>query len=117
VTNIINIQNIAAHDGKEVTLRGWVYNRTGKGRLQFVQLRDGSGVVQCVAFKKEMDEADFETVKTLTQESSVIITGTVRADERAPGIPGGFEVGIQSIEVVQISDEYPITPKEHGTEF
>jgi len=117
VTEVIRISDIAAHDGQTVTVRGWVYNRTGKGKLQFVQLRDGSGVVQCVAFKKEMDENDFETVKSLSQESSVIITGAVRSDDRAPGIPGGFELGIQSIEVVQVADEYPITPKEHGTEF
>ncbi len=117
MTEVIRISDIATHDGQTVTVRGWVYNRTGKGKLQFVQLRDGSGVVQCVAFKKEMDENDFETVKSLSQESSVIITGAVRSDDRAPGIPGGFELGIQSIEVVQVADEYPITPKEHGTEF
>jgi asparaginyl-tRNA synthetase len=117
VATVIQISDIANYDGQEVTLRGWVYNRTGKGKLNFVQLRDGSGVVQCVAFKKEMPEEAFETVKTLTQESSVIITGTVRADERAPGIPGGFEVGISDVEVVQLAEEYPISPKEHGTEF
>ncbi len=117
VATLITIENIADYDGQEVTLRGWVYNKTGKGRLHFVQLRDGTGVVQCVAFKKEMPEEDFNTVKTLTQESSIIITGTVRADERAPGLPGGFEVGVSKVELVQLADEYPITPKEHGTEF
>ncbi|RMF82630.1 MAG: asparagine--tRNA ligase [Chloroflexi bacterium] len=113
----ITINQIADYDGQEVELRGWVYHRTGKGRLQFVQMRDGTGIVQCVAFKKEMTEDDFALVKSLTQESSVIITGSVRADERAPGIPGGYEVGIQNIELVQMAEEYPITPKEHGTEF
>jgi asparaginyl-tRNA synthetase len=117
VTEVIRISDISAYDGQNVTVRGWVYNRTGKGKLQFVQLRDGSGVVQCVAFKKEMDEAVFESIKSLTQESSVVVTGSVRADDRAPGIPGGYELGIQSVEIIQVADEYPITPKEHGTEF
>ena len=117
MTEIVSIKDIASYDGQEVTLRGWVYNKTGKGRLQFVQLRDGTGVIQCVAFKKEIEPESFEAVKTLTQESSIIVTGTVRADERAPGIPGGYEVGLSNVEVVQIADEYPITPKEHGVEF
>ena len=117
VAKVIQIRDIADHDGEEVTVRGWVYNRTGKGRLQFILLRDGSGQAQCVAFKKEMDPAEFEIARALTQESSVVISGTVRADERAPGIPGGFEIGIQKLQLVQQADEYPITPKEHGTEF
>jgi asparaginyl-tRNA synthetase len=117
VTPAIRIREIAAHDGQTVTLRGWVYDRTDKGKLQFIQLRDGSGIVQCVAFKKDMDAAQFEIAGKLSQESSIIVTGTVRADPRAPGIPGGWELGIQSLELVQQADEYPITPKEHGTEF
>lgn len=117
MAQVIAIQDIAAYEGQEITLRGWVYNRTGKGKLNFIQLRDGSGVVQCVAFKKDMPENDFNAAKSLTQESSVMITGTVRADERAPGIPGGFEVGVSKVEVIQIAEEYPISPKEHGTEF
>ncbi len=113
----IFVRDIAQYDGQEVTVRGWVKAKTGKGKLQFVRLRDGTGQVQCVAFKKEMDEADFEAIRGLTQESSVIITGNVRADERAPGYPGGYEIGVTGVEVVQIGDEYPITPKEHGTEY
>ena len=113
----IQIKDIANYDGQEVTLKGWLYNKTGKGRLQFLRLRDGSGQVQCVAFKKEMEPEQFELAKSLTQESSIVVTGTVRADERAPGIPGGFEVGVTNLEVLQVADEYPITPKEHGTEF
>ena len=111
------IADIANYVGQDVTLRGWVYNRTDKGRLQFIHLRDGSGIAQCVAFKKEMDEAEFEIARNLTQESSIQVTGTVRQDERAPGFPGGYEVGIGKLDVIQHSDEYPITPKEHGTEF
>ncbi|MEQ8673867.1 MAG: asparagine--tRNA ligase [Aggregatilineales bacterium] len=117
MAEIIQISDIAKYDGQEVILRGWVYNRTGKGKLQFIKLRDGSGVAQCVAFKPDMDEAQFEIAKSLPQESSIIITGLVRADERAPGTPGGYEVGIKNLELVQAAEEYPITPKEHGTEF
>ena len=113
----ILISDIAKYEGQEVTVRGWVYDRTDKGRLQFIKLRDGSGIVQCVAFKKEMDEAQFEIAGKLTQESAVVITGTVRKDERAPGYPGGYEIGISQLELLQMVEDYPITPKEHGTEF
>ncbi len=114
---VIQVSQIADYAGQEVTLRGWVYNRTDKGRLQFIQLRDGSGIVQCVAFKKDMPPEQFELAAKLTQESSLIVTGTVRADERAPGIPGGFEVGLSSLTLIQLTDDFPITPKEHGVEF
>jgi len=114
---VIQISDIANHVGEEVTLRGWVYNRTDKGRLQFIQLRDGTGIVQCVAFKKDMDEAQFQQAAKLTQESSIVVTGTVRQEGRAPGIPGGYEVGLSGLSVLQMAEDYPITPKEHGTEF
>ena len=117
MAKVIQIKDIAAYEGQDVSLRGWVYNRTGKGRLQFILLRDGSGQAQCVAFKKEMDPAAFEVARGLTQESSIIVTGAVRADERAPGIPGGYEIGIRKLELVQEAQEYPITPKEHGADF
>ncbi len=117
MAEIITIDQIAQYVGQEVTLRGWVYNRTDKGRLQFIQLRDGSGIAQCVAFKKEMTPDQFEIASKLTQESSLIITGEVRAAERAPGIPGGYEVGVKSLTLLQMAEDYPITPKDHGTEF
>ena len=117
MAKVIQLKDIAEYVGEEVTVRGWVYNRTGKGRLQFILLRDGSGQAQCVAFKKEMAPDEFESARGLSQESSVVISGIVRADERAPGLPGGFEIGIQQLQLVQQADEYPITPKEHGTEF
>ncbi|MBC6938177.1 MAG: asparagine--tRNA ligase [Chloroflexi bacterium] len=117
MTTLIQIRDIARCEGQEVTLRGWVYNRTDKGKLQFIQMRDGSGIAQCVAFKREMAEDEFEIAGRLTQESSIIITGVVRRDERAPGVPGGYEVGIKRLELVQMAEEYPITPKEHGVEF
>jgi len=114
---LIQISEIAQYEGQEVTLRGWLYNRTDKGRLQFLLIRDGSGVAQCVAFQKELPPEVFATAQALTQESSVIVTGVVRADGRAPGYPGGFEVGITGLELVQLADEYPIQPKDHGVEF
>lgn len=117
MATVINIRDIANYDGQEVTVRGWVQNRTDKGKLQFILLRDGSGVAQCVAFKKELDEADFEVAGKLTQESSVEFTGSVRKDDRAPGTPGGFELGIKSLKLLQMAEDFPITPKEHGTEF
>ncbi len=117
MATVITIKDIAQYEGQEVTLRGWVYNRTDKGKLQFIQFRDGTGIIQCVAFKKEMSEAEFDIASKLSQESSIIVTGTVRKDPRAPGIPGGWEVGIKSLELVQMAGEYPITPKEHGVDF
>ena len=114
---LTTIGDIANHEGQQVTLRGWVYNRTGKGKIQFIKLRDGTGIAQCVAFRPEMDDDEFALAKTLSQESAIAITGTVRADERAPGIPGGYEIGISKLELIHMADEYPITPKEHGTEF
>ena len=116
--DIIRIQDIAAHDGKEITLQGWVYNRTAKGKLAFLLVRDGSGFAQCVAFKGDLDEATFEQIAHIPQESSVVITGTVRKDERAPGLPGGYEIGISAFSVIQAADEnYPMALKEHGVDF
>ncbi len=117
MATVIQIGDIAQYDGQEVTVRGWLYNRTDKGRLQFLLIRDGTGIAQCVAFKKELDPEQFELAANLTQESSVMVTGTVRADERAPGYPGHYEIGLSNIELIQMADEYPIQPKEHGVEF
>ena len=113
----IRIENIAQYVDQEVILRGWLYARTDKGRLQFLQIRDGTGIVQAVAFKKELAPEVFERALAVTQESSVIATGTVRTDSRAPGYPGGYEVGLRDLQIVQLAQEYPITPKEHGIEF
>lgn len=113
----ITIHEIAQHVGQEVTIRGWVYAKTGKGKLHFIRLRDGSGQVQCVAFRDDLPEDEFEIAKGLSQESAVIISGTVRADERAPGFPGGFEIGVTHVTLIQQAHDYPITPKDHGTEF
>ncbi|NJN19685.1 MAG: asparagine--tRNA ligase [Oscillochloris sp.] len=108
------IATIGNHAGETVTLAGWVYHKTEKGKLIFIQLRDGTGTIQCVVFKKNVDEAVFAAAQTLTQESSCRITGSVRADERAPG---GYEIDVNGLEQVGASSDYPISPKEHGTEF
>jgi asparaginyl-tRNA synthetase len=112
------IDQIDQHVGKQVTIKGWLYAKTGKGKLQFLQVRDGTGIIQCVVFKKEVSPAVFDAARQSTQESSLIVSGTVRKDERAPGIPGGFELGVTDLQIVQlVTDEYPITPKEHGVDF
>ena len=108
------IGDIAAHEGAEVTLRGWVSHKRSSGKLQFILLRDGTGLIQCVAFKGNFTPEEFETLDHLTQESSVELTGKVRRDSRAPG---GFELDLTGFRVVQKAEDYPITPKEHGTAF
>jgi asparaginyl-tRNA synthetase len=110
----ITIENLSKAVGEEVTLRGWVNIKTGKGTLQFISLRDGTGIAQCVVFKGNVTEELFEEAKSLTQESSVLITGNVRAEERAPG---GYEIDVTGLQIVQLAKEYPITPKEHGDSF
>lgn len=108
------IEDLGKAVGKEVTLRGWVYNKRGKGKLQFIILRDGTGICQCVVFRDNVSEETFEAAKTLTQESSVSITGTVRAEERATG---GYEIDVKDMQIYHITKDYPITPKEHGDAF
>ncbi|MCL5998018.1 MAG: asparagine--tRNA ligase [Chloroflexi bacterium] len=111
------INELSKHAGEIVTLQGWLYARTDKGKLVFMQVRDGTGIAQCVVFKREVDEQTFESALHLPQESSLIVTGEVRADPRAPGVPGGYELGVKSLQVIQRAAEYPISPKEHGVEF
>ena len=108
------IKDISSHVGEEVTLKGWLYNQRSSGKLIFPQIRDGSGIIQGVVFKKNVAERVWSDFERLTQESSIIVRGSVRADERAPG---GYELDIIDVEVVQLADAYPISPKEHGVEF
>ncbi len=108
------INQLSCHVGGEVTLKGWLYNLRSSGKILFPQLRDGTGVVQCVVLKNSIAAEVWETLKGLGQESALIIKGTVRADARAPG---GYEIDVLNAEVVQEVHDYPITPKEHGTEF
>ena len=115
--NRVTISDIGKHEGEVVSIAGWLYNLRKSGKIVFPQLRDGTGIIQCVAVKADVPEELFETLKGLTQESSLIVTGKVRAEQRAPG---GFELDVLEAEIVQRvpeSDPYPITPKEHGTDF
>lgn len=111
------IENLGNHIGEEVTLSGWLYRKTGKGKLQFLQVRDGTGICQCVLFRGNVDDEIFEAGKQLTQESSLTVTGIVKAEERAPGIPGGYEIEASHLTLEQIAEPYPISPKEHGIDF
>ncbi len=108
------INQLSEHVGEEVTLKGWLYNLRSSGKLLFPQLRDGTGIVQCVVFKKAVPEETWDALKNLGQESALVLRGTVRADERAPG---GYELDVSAAEVVSPAHDYPITPKEHGPEF
>jgi asparaginyl-tRNA synthetase len=117
VNPVVSIANLKDHVNAEVTLHGWLYHKTGKGKLQFLQVRDGTGVCQAVLFRGTVGDELFEAAKELTQESSLIVSGLVKAEERAPGIPGGFELDVRDLQIVQIAEPYPITPKEHGIEF
>jgi asparaginyl-tRNA synthetase len=111
------IESIGQHDGQTVTLQGWLYNKRKAGQLMFLIVRDGTGFIQSVVFKKEVDEATWEAAKEATQESSVIVTGVVRKDDRAPYC--GYELGVQQLELVQKvpPESYPISHKEHGPDF
>jgi asparaginyl-tRNA synthetase len=111
------IAEIGRHEGESVTLRGWLYNSRESGKLLFPIFRDGTGSIQGVAHVKSVTPEVFEKLKGLTQESSVIVTGKVRADKRAPG---GFELDVEDVQVIQRvpeSDPYPITLKDHGVDF
>jgi asparaginyl-tRNA synthetase len=110
----VYIDQLSRHVGEEVTIRGWLYNMRSSGKLMFPQLRDGTGLVQCVVFKKAVEPEIWDALTHLGQESPLAVRGTVRADERAPG---GFEIDVTHAEVLQRVEGYPITPKEHGTEF
>jgi asparaginyl-tRNA synthetase len=116
-TPVVEIRDVASHAGQEVVIQGWLYNLRESGKLLFPQFRDGSGVIQGVVVKAAVPPEVFERVKSLTQESSVRVTGKPRADQRAPS---GFELEVSDVEVLQrIPPEhpYPITPKEHGVDF
>src|SRR5882672_10327008 len=108
------INQLSEHVGQDVTIKGWLYNLRSSGKILFPQLRDGTGVVQCVALKNSVAPAVWEQLKGLGQESALAITGKVREDSRAPG---GYEIDLLSAEVFEEVHDYPITPKEHGTEF
>jgi asparaginyl-tRNA synthetase len=108
------IRDVSNHVGEEVTIKGWLYNIRSSGKLIFPQIRDGSGIIQGVVFKKGVPEQVWNDFEKLSQESSIVVRGKVRADERAPG---GYELDVTAVEVLQVAEAYPISPKEHGVEF
>ncbi|MDW7681008.1 MAG: asparagine--tRNA ligase [bacterium] len=108
------IEDIAKYKDQQLTISGWVYNRRSSGKIHFLMLRDGTGIIQAVVGINDVDNETFEKCKELPQESSLRVTGTAIEDKRAPG---GYELHVNKIEFTHIADEYPITPKEHGTTF
>jgi asparaginyl-tRNA synthetase len=114
MSTVTTVEKLVDHVGESVTLKGWIYNKSGKGKLAFVQLRDGSGVCQCVVLKNQVSEELFDAIGEAGQESALELTGVVSSDERAPG---GYEVKVSEGVVHQSVEGYPITPKEHGADF
>jgi asparaginyl-tRNA synthetase len=110
----VYIEDIGAYEGKEVTVKGWQYNKRSSGKVRFILVRDGTGIIQSVISQGEIKNQIFEIADKITQESSIILTGTVRKDARAPG---GYEIVAKDIQVIQQAEDYPITPKEHSIEF
>ena len=111
----VRVEDIGAHDGERVTLRGWLAARRSSGKIHFLQLRDGTGTIQCVMGKNDVPPDVFARADHLRQESALEVTGTVRADARAPI---GYELGVSDLQVLHApADEFPISPKDHGTGF
>ncbi len=108
------ISDAKSHIGEIVTIKGWVYNSRSSGKIIFILVRDGTGLIQATVSKNDVSEDVFETARKLTQESSLVLTGKIKEDKRAPT---GFEMEVSSIELVQLAQDYPITPKEHGVGF
>ncbi len=112
--NTVYIDRLQHHVGQEVTLKGWLYNSRASGKIQFLIIRDGTGLCQCIVEKAHVPEELFERIKHLGQESSLAVTGTVRADERSLG---GHELAATNVDVISPAEGYPITPKSHGVDF
>src|SRR3954471_9379613 len=108
------IQEIAKHAEQPVTLKGWLHNRGSSGKIHFLTVRDGTGFIQCIMSKQAVGEEAFKQADHLAQETSIVVEGTVRADFRAPG---GFEIDVTRLQVVSASENFPISPKEHGVDF
>ncbi len=108
------INELSKYVGEEVTLQGWLYNKRSSGKVKFLILRDGTGLAQCIVFKGNVSEEIFNLTESLTQESSVALTGKVKAEPRSVG---GYELDVTNVKLISLSSEYPITPKEHGPEF
>ncbi len=110
----VYIKDLSKHVGEEVTLKGWLYNKRSSGKIKFLILRDGSGYTQCVVVKNNVSDEVFEIADKITQESSFEVKGKVRAESRAIG---GYELDVTDLKLISLSQDYPITPKEHGIEF
>jgi len=110
----VYIEDVTRHEGQQVTIHGWLHNRRSSGKIHFLVVRDGTGFIQAVMSKAAVDEKTFLAADHLFQETSLAVTGTVRQDRRAPG---GYEIDVTSLEVVSGSENYPITPKEHGVDY
>jgi asparaginyl-tRNA synthetase len=110
----VYIEDIAKHEGEEVTLKAWLHNRRSSGKIHFLIVRDGTGFIQAVMSKAAVGDEMFKTADHLSQETSLMVMGNVRADARAPS---GYEIDVKSIEVVGQSQDYPVTPKEHGVDY
>ncbi len=110
----IRVRDAARHEGRQVELRGWLHNKRSSGKVQFLLVRDGSGLMQCVLGRNDVAAASWQAAEELTQESAVSLRGVLREDRRAPG---GYELGARELEILQRAEPYPITPKEHGVEF
>jgi asparaginyl-tRNA synthetase len=113
-TDWVFVKDIKHYDGKVVTLKGWLYNMRSSGKIWFLLLRDGTGLIQGIVSRADVSEEVFNQREILTQESSLIVKGLVHSDKRAPG---GYEIIVQDIQILQVAQEYPITLKEHGIEF
>jgi len=110
----IYVEEIAKYEGQTVDLYGWLYHKRVTGKLAFLLLRDGTGIIQCVMGKADVGDEIFARAEEVTQESSIMIRGNVRADKRAPG---GYELLVEAFEIISLAKDYPISPKEHGTTF
>lgn len=108
------ILDLGRHLGEEVTLKGWLYNKRSSGKLAFLEVRDGSGLIQAVVSKKEVDEETWAAAESVTQESSIILSGVPREHPKRPGV---YELDVRTLSIVQLTHDYPISPKEHGVEF
>ena len=110
----VYISDVSKHADQEVKINGWLYNKRSSGKLWFLQVRDGSGIIQAVAFKGDVSEEVFQRCEKVTQESAIIVTGKVSEDKRAPS---GYELQMKDVQIVHLAEEYPISPKEHGSTF
>ena len=108
------VDEISKYEGQSVILKGWLYGKRSGGKLVFLQVRDGTGTIQCVVFKPDVSEELFQLAERVTQESSLIVKGIVRKDKRSPI---GYELSVTGLEVLQVVEDYPISPKEHGVGF